>query len=80
MSDDFDLDEPAEVTWIPVDLMPPEELGGGPQRHFSTLRAAVSFVMQDLPPRDRRAASIMLRDGPIELDQIEKLYRALEND
>jgi hypothetical protein len=55
-------------------------LGGGAQRHFSTLRAAVSFVMEDLPPRDRSAASIMLRDGPIEFDQIEQLYHAIEED
>jgi hypothetical protein len=29
MSYDYDLEQPAEVHWIPVDLMPPQEIGGG---------------------------------------------------
>jgi hypothetical protein len=41
MSYDYDLEQPADVHWIPVDLMPPQEIGGGKETHFATLREAV---------------------------------------
>ena len=69
MSYDYDLEQPADVIWIPVDLMPPQELGGGNRLHFTTLREAVWFVMEDLPPRDRATAQISFRDGSLQIDR-----------
>ena len=40
MSYDYDLEQPADVHWIPVDLMPPQEIGGGKETRFATLREA----------------------------------------
>jgi hypothetical protein len=39
------LNQSADALWIPVDHIPPKGIGGGEQRHFSTLTDAVLFIM-----------------------------------
>jgi hypothetical protein len=80
MTYDYDLEQPADVHWIPVDLMPPQEIGGGKELHFATLREAVWFVMEDLPPRDRASAQIMSRDRSLQIEEIGSLFEQLKDD
>jgi hypothetical protein len=80
MTYDYDLEQPADVHWIPVDLVPPQEIGGGKELHFATLREAVWFVMEDLPPRDRASAQIMSRDRSLQIEEIGSLFEQLKDD
>jgi hypothetical protein len=80
VSYDYDLDQPADVHWIPVDLMPPQEIGGGKEVHFATLREAVWFVMEDLPSRDRMSAHITSMDRSLDFDEIGGLFEQLKDD
>jgi hypothetical protein len=80
MSYDYDLEQSANVHWIPVDLMPPQEIGGGQERHFATLREALWFVMEDLPPRDRVGAHITSGDRSLDIEDIGSLFEQLKDD
>jgi hypothetical protein len=80
MSYDYDLEQPADVHWIPVDLMPPQEIGGGKETRFATLREAVWFVMEDLPQRDRVSAHITSGDRSLDFDEIGSLFEQLKDD
>jgi hypothetical protein len=71
------LDQSADAFWIPVDHIPPKGIGGGEQRHFSTLTNAVLFIMKDLPPRDRGTAWITLYDGSLTIEKIEELHKRI---
>jgi hypothetical protein len=77
MTDEIDLDQSADVLWIPVDLLPTAGISGGEQRHFSTLRDAIVFTMENLPASDSATAWITLRDGSLDIEQIERLYQRL---
>ena len=73
-------EQSANVHWIPVDLMPPQEIGGGQERHFATLREALWFVMEDLPPRDRVGAHITSGDRSLDIEEIGSLFEQLKDD
>ena len=68
------------MRWIPVDLLPPQELGGGKDLRFPTLREAVWFVMEDLPPRDRATAQVIFTEGSLRIEEIGGLFEQIKND
>jgi hypothetical protein len=80
MTEDYDLEQPVAVHWVPVDLVPPQEIGGGNERRFATLREAIWFIMEDLPPRDRANAQIAAREGALHIEQIEILFEEMKDD
>jgi hypothetical protein len=80
MSYDYDLEQPADVIWIPVDLMPPQELGGGNQLHFTTLRRSRvvrNGGLASTRPGDR---TDFFRDGSLQIDQIGGLFEQVKDD
>jgi hypothetical protein len=56
-----DLDQPASVSWWAGGEMPTDEgyLGGGSDRQFATLRAAIEFVRRGLSEEERLTAVIV---------------------
>jgi hypothetical protein len=72
------LDQPADVLWLPVTDASVRGIVGGEQKHFASLRAAILFIMETLPPRDRATAWITLQSGSLQIEEIEKLYGELD--
>jgi hypothetical protein len=74
---DTDRDQQATVMWIPL----PHDgaFGVGSTRKFDDVPAAIRFIMERLPPEERRTAWIRPVDGsePLKIDVIEKLYPQL---
>jgi hypothetical protein len=70
---EFDLDQPANVLWIPEDQIPAT-------RSFASLRDAVHFVMGELVSRDRAIASITTDQGVLTIEQMEKLFGRLSRE
>jgi hypothetical protein len=74
----IDLDQSADVLWLPVTDASVRGIVGGEQKHFASLRAAILFIMETLPPRDRATAWITLQSGSLQMEEIEKLYGELD--
>lgn len=74
----IDLDQPADLLWIPANELP--EAGAdwtGNQRHFTSLREAVRFAVEDLGIADRANVWITTEEGNLTVEQIEQLYEGL---
>jgi hypothetical protein len=77
--DDIDLDQTVEVLWLLVNTVPQSGILGGEQKHFDRLRDAILFVMEELPPKERATAWILLNDGSLQIEHIERLHREIEH-
>jgi hypothetical protein len=76
---DIDLEQSADVLWVPLDGQPPTGLiGSGERKHFSRLRDAIVFTMETLPLGDRATAWISLSAGSLKIEGIEALHRRLK--
>jgi hypothetical protein len=76
---DINLEQSADVFWLPLGGQPPIGLiGSGEQRHFPHLREAIVFTMETLPPRDRATSWISLFTGSLQIEEIEALHRELK--
>jgi hypothetical protein len=74
----LDLDQPADVIWVPADQVPETGANSPPnQRHFDALRQAVCFAMDELSIADRANLWIATEEGNLTIEQIEQLHRAL---
>src|ERR1700731_538228 len=72
---DIDLEQSADVLWVPLDGQPPKGLiGSGERKHFSRLRDAIVFTMETLPLGDRATAWISLSAGSLKIEGIEALH------
>jgi hypothetical protein len=80
LGDDINLDQSADVFWLPLGgaERPKGLIGCGEQRHFPSLRDAIVFTMDTLPPRERATAWISLLTGPLKIEEIEVLHRRLK--
>jgi hypothetical protein len=79
--DEINLDQSAEVFWLPLGGKPPKGMiGGAEQRHFSSLRDAIVFTMETLPPRDRATSWISLFARSLKIEEIETLYHGIKGD
>ena len=68
----FDL--PADVRWIPADDVADMRANGvAHERHFSTLRTAIDFVLHDLPIAARANVWLATAEGNLSIEQIERL-------
>jgi hypothetical protein len=75
---DIDLNQSADVLWLPINSgAPPEGIIGGEQRHFPSLREAILFIMETLPLESRATARITLSAGSLTIEEIELLYQAI---
>ena len=74
-----DLDQPAKAFWIPGDIIS-EHFSRGDDRHFVSLRAAILFVMEELPSFERGTASIHIDDSPgrYGIEEIQEIYKSAE--
>jgi hypothetical protein len=74
-----DLEQTADVHWLPVDTRPAQGASGGDKRRFESLRDAILFVMETLTPSDRAVAWIALDRGLLEIEEIERLYSEIKS-
>jgi hypothetical protein len=74
-ADDIDLDQAVDVLWLLVNSVPQSGIIGDEQKHFARLRDAILFVMEELPPKEKATAWILLNDGSLQIEQIKRLYR-----
>jgi hypothetical protein len=52
----INLDQSADVIWVPADQVPETGVNAPPnQRHFDSLRQAITFAMDELTIADREA-------------------------
>jgi hypothetical protein len=74
----LDLDQPADVIWVPADQVPETGASSPPnQRHFSSLRQAICFAMEELSIADRANLWITTAGRNLTIEQIEQLHRSL---
>ena len=68
-----DLNQPADLFWAEVT---PPMVSTPCTRKFEALRQAIRYVMEDLPPRSRESAFIVLPNGTLPYPAISAEYRA----
>ena len=78
MALDHDLDEQASVDWILVPERPQDGvIYGGQSRAFESVRNAIRFVMEKMPPHQRTTAHVRTDSGrTYRFDEIVRIYRA----
>ncbi len=77
----FNLDQPADVIWVPADQVTETGVNSPPnQRHFDSVRQAVCFDMDELSIADRANLWIATEEGNLTIEQIEQLHRSLSGE
>jgi hypothetical protein len=72
----FDLNQLAEVNWLPAPPLPRTSSIAG-KRNFTTVREAIRFVIEELPFYGRQTAFITTGTGRLENGDIGFLHSKL---
>ena len=72
----FDLNQPAEVNWLPAPPLPRTGSIVG-KRNFATVLDAIHFVIEELPFYGRQTAFITTDTGRLENGDIRLLHSKL---
>jgi hypothetical protein len=76
----INLDQSAAVIWVPADQVPETGVNAPPnQRHFDSLRQAITFAMDELTIADRANLWITTEEGNLTIEHIEQLHRELRD-
>jgi hypothetical protein len=71
-----DLDHPASAFWAPG--VSTENLAGGRQQHFESVRNAVGFVMEKLAPIEQSTAFIQTDARSYRIEEIREIYASAD--
>jgi hypothetical protein len=72
----FDLNQPAEVNWLPAPPLPCTSSIAG-KRNFTTVLEAIRFVIEELPFYGRQTAFITTDTGRLKNGDIRLLHSTM---